>query len=348
MDKITFIIPAHNCAETIERTVESIQSTQLGTEVIIVENGSVDNTVDAIKGLTKKYSNIRFLTSEKGVSKARNKGIDAANGDWIIFVDADDECLDGVKTISEHLSKDDLELIIGSYKKDSDSISHDYKILNKVTENTDELKAWLISKPTLRMQAWAKVYRTAFLKKYNLRFNENLSYSEDSEFVIRVLLKTRRIMIADSLFYQYHSGTDSAMRGFTEGRIEKYVRALNAAEKDIEPENAVVKRAFKEYVIAHINIMGVHDVFGAEIKESWMVRCRKMNELLSVGEINRAIKDLRFPNNLQTLPVALCKYHLTSIGGAIYYVRSFQNRRRYQRAQRNQGTCVNYQSGTSC
>lgn len=333
MNKISFIIPAHNCANTIERAVKSILTLSVNLEIIIVENGSKDNTVDVVKRLANQYKNIHDISSDKGVSIARNKGIDAATGDWIIFVDADDECLQGIEKTSKYLNDNDLDLIIGSYKKDNDVISHNYRILNKVITNNEDIKSWLISRPTLRMQAWAKIYRAEFLKVNKLRFNEDLSYSEDSEFVIRTLIKAQKVVIADIPFYQYHSGTVSTMRSVVEGRTEKYITALEVAEADVEDEGKAIKRAFVDYVIAHINIIGVHDVFSCEIKETWRNRCRKMHYLMQERVIARTIKDFKFSINLQSIPVMLCKYRLIIFGGGIYYIRSLQNRIRYKRAR---------------
>ena len=332
MKLISFIIPAHNCAATIENTVKSIETVQIDSEIIIVENGSSDDTSDVVYSLADQYKNIRLFTSDKGVSKARNKGIDVSMGDWIVFIDADDESLRGIETMREHLSMQCLDLIIGSYKKDNDIIRHDYSTMNTGVENTDELKSWLISRPTLRMQAWAKIYRTSFLKENKLRFNEDLSYSEDSEFVIRAIVKAQKVMITDVPFYHYHSGTISAMRGFVEGRIEKYITALEAAESDVEGESSVIKHAFIDYVIAHINIMGVHDVFGCEVKETWRNRCRKMRNLMQESVIERTLNGKSISKNLQSLPVLLCRYHLTALSGVIYYTRSLQNRKRYIKA----------------
>lgn len=334
MKLISFIIPAHNCVSTIENTVKSIEALKLNSEIVIVENGSTDNTRDLVYSLVEQHENIRLFTSDKGVSKARNKGVDVSTGDWIVFIDADDESLRGIEAMSGHLSMQGLDIIIGSYKKDDDIIRHDYSIMNTSVENTDELKSWLISRPTLRMQAWAKIYRTSFLKENKLRFNEYLSYSEDSEFVIRALIKAKKVIITDIPFYQYHSGTISAMRGFVEGRIEKYITALEVAESDVESESKIIKNAFVNYMIAHINIIAVHDVFGCEIKDTWRNKCRKMRNLMQESVIERTLKGKIIPINLQSLPVLMCRYHLTVLGGLVYYARSLQNRRRYIKASK--------------
>lgn len=334
MEKISFIIPAHNAEKTLEWTVESVRRLDVDYEILLVENGSTDKTEKIVSELSEKYENVRALNSEKGVSKARNKGIQEAEGKWIVFLDADDVCLKEIeKLMIQITSLNDVDLVMGSYMKDQTPIIHDYAALNTVAECDDELKVWMLSRPTLRMQAWAKIYRTDFLKDKKIFFNEELSYSEDSEFVIRVLEKAGKVFVSDIPIYQYKTGTPSVMRSFVDGRIEAYIKALEAAEKDVEEESPLVKRAFADYVSAHINIIGVHDIFSCDIRESWGDRCRKMRQCLEEGVIQRALLRIALSSDIQNLPVLLCKYRLTAIGGMIYYLRSLQNRRRYKKGK---------------
>ena len=123
------------------------------------------------------------------------------------------------------------------------------------------------------------------------------------------------------------------MRGVVQGRIDAYIDALNAAEQDIAEESTTVKRAFADYVIAHINIIGVHDIFGCDIKENWRSKCKRMRELLCEGVFRRAIQNENLLMNLHALPVVLCNYNFTCLGGLIYFARSLQNRRRGKKAE---------------
>lgn len=73
VDKISFIIPAHNAEKTLEQTVESGRRLDVDYEILLVENGSTDRTGRIVSELSGRYENIKALTSEKGVSRARNK-----------------------------------------------------------------------------------------------------------------------------------------------------------------------------------------------------------------------------------------------------------------------------------
>ena len=90
--RFSIIVPAHNAAETLEATVDSVRSQQEPDwELVIVENGSSDDTASVAQRLAHRDPRIRVLTSTKrGVGAARNLGLAAASGTWVLFLDADD------------------------------------------------------------------------------------------------------------------------------------------------------------------------------------------------------------------------------------------------------------------
>ena len=102
--KISFIIPAHNAAEYLVRSVHSILDLFQDTvpfEILIVENGSTDNTQELASELAADHDEVLLFHSETGLPQARNVGMRHADGEWICFVDADDLCEPGmVKVIS--------------------------------------------------------------------------------------------------------------------------------------------------------------------------------------------------------------------------------------------------------
>src|SRR5437868_5626981 len=89
---ISVIIPAYNAAATIIQTLESVLSqTSPRWEIIIIDDGSTDDTVAIAHNYIKKDKRIRFFSQKnQGVSVARNTGIGHANFEWLLFLDADD------------------------------------------------------------------------------------------------------------------------------------------------------------------------------------------------------------------------------------------------------------------
>lgn len=90
---ISIIMPAYNCEKFIGEAITSvIEQTYKSWELIVIDDGSSDNTVRIIKRFSNKHDRIQLYINEKnqGVSETRNKGISLANGDWIAFLDSDD------------------------------------------------------------------------------------------------------------------------------------------------------------------------------------------------------------------------------------------------------------------
>ena len=88
---ISAIIPVHNNEKTLEKCVNSVLTgTYQNFEILLIENGSDDNSRALSESLSQRDSRISVFESEKGVSRARNVGIEKAYGDFITFLDADD------------------------------------------------------------------------------------------------------------------------------------------------------------------------------------------------------------------------------------------------------------------
>jgi glycosyltransferase involved in cell wall biosynthesis len=114
--KISAVIPAYNAEKHIARSIDSVLAQMRpADEVIVVDDGSIDKTPDVVRSFGDK---VIFIQQENaGVSAARNTGINAASGDWIAFLDADDEWLpEKLKLQCEHLARhSDLRWTTGNY-----------------------------------------------------------------------------------------------------------------------------------------------------------------------------------------------------------------------------------------
>ena len=92
MAKVSVIVPVYNGKKYINKCVNSIlRQTFKDIEIILVEDGSTDNTLDILKEYEKRFSNVKVIESSNlGAGGARNMGLDASHGEYILFVDADD------------------------------------------------------------------------------------------------------------------------------------------------------------------------------------------------------------------------------------------------------------------
>lgn len=116
---VSVIIPCYNYGHLIERAVESsIQQTLPCTEVIVVNDGSTDNSEEVIRRLQNRCSNLKYIYQKNsGVAAARNVGVSAARGDFLVFVDADDELVrDAVESVVDFAAQSpSVKVIVGGH-----------------------------------------------------------------------------------------------------------------------------------------------------------------------------------------------------------------------------------------
>ena len=207
------IIPAFNCENSIERTIGSIISSGLTDyEIVIINDGSTDNTASICNSLCSQYSFIKYYEQENsGVSAARNIGISLAAGEYIMFFDADDtaeengfsECINIIKS-----EKPDI-LVFGMsfdyykngkfYRRDK-LVSEQSGILNK-TQIKDEVES-LYSTNSLS-SACNKIFKKALINNNNIRFNTNYFLMEDFLFSLEVLKACENIYCLPNALYCY-------------------------------------------------------------------------------------------------------------------------------------------------
>lgn len=351
--KYTFIIPAYNSQDSIRKCLDSIcqdikseAETILDSEIIVIENGSSDSTEEIVNEyISGSDCNIKLFHSEKGVSKARNTGINVSNGKMIIFVDSDDLWLYGsLKEINKDIENNNPDLLVYSFLKGR--LQDNNKSCLKVLHNPNfkqksnqvdsaELKrAWLISRPTLRMQVWAKVFRSDLIKENKILFDENIRYSEDSEFVIRYLKVCENIYISNHPIYKYIISEGSTMRSIDQNRINQYVNSLRSSEAFLANESEIIRKAFRHYVLMHLNIILVHDVFNVKkdlLKNfSFIDDYRKMKTIMKESIFCDTLKQTPLSEcfSILFLPELFMKIHLNLFVGFMCYIRSYSNQKK--------------------
>lgn len=210
---ISVIVPVHNGSRYIKRCIDSIaKSSYEHIEIIVVENGSTDNTYEICKKLSENDARIRlFSTDQCGVSNARNIGIDNAYGDWISFVDADDYIS---PVMLQQLMKTALEYSADLVFCDLVHGSEEFFDFSETGCSIDDLKNVetltldsFFRETYLRAQyKYSVVYNKLFNRRKlgEIRFNRNLYYIEDRNFVIQYALNCKNIIsIPDKLYYYF-------------------------------------------------------------------------------------------------------------------------------------------------
>lgn len=213
---ISVIIPAFNAEKFVARAIKSVlNQTYQDLEIIVVNDGSTDSTQAIVETLCKCNKQIILInTVNHGVSCARNTGIDNAKGEFLSFLDADDELLpDALANMHRCLLSTASDICSGLYYRNDQQQETYSKRFITWDAKTGIKKALLDAVPT--HSACAKLYRTCKLS--SVRFPEGKRVHEDSFFIFSCLVSGMTMALLDYPTYIYYSVPGSASRsGFSE------------------------------------------------------------------------------------------------------------------------------------
>ena len=209
--KLSIIIPAYNAEAYLPQCLDSIFAQERqGCEVIVVDDGSTDGTA----ALLERYPDVRVIHQEnRGMATARNRGLEAARGEYILFVDSDDLLTEGALTsLFAELTGEDI-ISFNARKLHEDSGEYTY---NPTISSPEHCDGWSYYnrhrlKPTdiHFVCIWQRAYRRQFLDDNNLRFADGLRRAEDDLFSTQAMLHARSVKtIADCLYiYRVRQGS---------------------------------------------------------------------------------------------------------------------------------------------
>lgn len=207
---ISIIIPVYNCAENLERCVKSIlNQSEKDIELILVNDGSTDASPEMCDNFAKENSKVKVIHQENGgVSKARNTGIEVAQGEYIQFVDSDDYLeADMCKTMKNIMEAQKAGLVIAGFHhwylgKDVIKCPNENLIFPTEMKTFGDVFLELYQKGFLNMP-WNKLYRREKIKDL---FPENLSLGEDLLFNLSYLSRLKpeeKVSFASAPLYNY-------------------------------------------------------------------------------------------------------------------------------------------------
>lgn len=213
---ISVIVPVYNCEAYLDESIHSLinQTSFNQIEIIFVDDGSKDNSAKIIKNYTAKYTNMKLIEqTNKGVSAARNRGIESATGEYIAFFDADDIA---EKTLYEKLLglmesyNADMSCVNFSMRFDDETIKVHKKKRKQLFSSEEAVKSFLHSN-VLCNNTFDKLFRLSIVKE--IMFPAGYAIGEDMFFIFQYLLKAKKVAIdtTESL-YLYCIHSNSAMK----------------------------------------------------------------------------------------------------------------------------------------
>lgn len=289
---VSVILPIYNAEKYLSECITSIlNQTYSDLQIILVDDGSVDNSLKVCKSFQKKDDRILYLSQKNsGVSVARNKGLSIATGKWIMFVDPDDKLKPTIieRLLSKVDSKTDI-VACSCYGFNDQSYSqmeaHFFKGERVFDVNKTDLYLQLLninygqySKVFTAIGVpWGKIYRKSFIEKYQLSFDPNLRRMQDNIFNMYAFYYARKIYYLDQALYYYRLDN---INSFNDKNLTKL--------KDIFLP--VIKARYKE--LNKLGLINNSQIYSAYINETANLFLEIVRGILLTKQDVNNIKDI--------------------------------------------------------
>ncbi|KRN58363.1 glycosyltransferase family 2 protein [Limosilactobacillus secaliphilus] len=220
-DLISVIIISYNIEKYISKCIKSVEKQDYtNLEIIVVDDGSTDETPKIIQSMASEDSRLRFFCKENGgPSSARNYGLDVSKGKYVLFVDGDDYVAkDYVSYLYKLIINNNSEFAFSrnlfSSKKQQQITEDKIKVL------TPEQATALLMSTTVVVSSYNKIYSSSLLNKHKIRYNEKLFYGEGLSFITTVSQLANNVCVGDRRVYFYRKNNyDSATTAFNIQKI---------------------------------------------------------------------------------------------------------------------------------
>ena len=238
------IVPCRNAQETLEAALAGPLSSSLRElEIIVVDDGSTDGTLAVLERLAKKDGRVRiFRSGGKGVSAARNMGLDAARGEIVFFLDADDTVdPEMYPKVVDAMHRDNAdycrvahdEVFPLAEKKYDFPLKDDYRfssgdaILERFIPcffgySFENVREWYAGTPLFARRemgtVWSGAFRLDIVRKNAIRFDETIEINEDAMFLCEYLLKCHRTTVVEEVLYHYMLSSEGSLHTKMNGR----------------------------------------------------------------------------------------------------------------------------------
>lgn len=221
MRKVSVIIPVYNREGTIERAIVSVVNQSYSNlEVIVVDDGSFDKSLDIIRNLAKKHKNMIVIAKENtGVSDSRNIGLKKATGDYVMFLDSDDEYHPTmVEEMVNNLDNNELrvcyysDILVNGNKRSFSGIG-------KFCSDNINYSIEKLHKEGLFSIVWNKIYDLKTIKDNHIYFDTSLDFGEDFIFNVNYCNYIKTIKLIDKDLYLNHNLSTGLARKFRMNRF---------------------------------------------------------------------------------------------------------------------------------
>lgn len=309
MKRLSIIIPVYNVEQYIRTCLESVYRQTLDDrtfEVILVNDGTRDNSFGVITDIVAEHSNIVVAEQEnQGLSAARNTGMTRATGDYVLFLDSDDLLVDdSLAALLDDAAGEQADLLIAGFVKMTDEdISGGKTVANEASQRAVKTGSQAFTDDLNPQQCyvWRTLYRRQFLVDNHITFIPGI-YFEDVPFTTECYLKAAKCITTDRIFYIYRQRPGSIVSAINKRKVMDFHHVmarlwemqdlpLTAAERTKLMETLFTTFSIELWYITH------HQTLLAERREI-------------VADLKQRVPDLRFTNGRKQRLVSWCYRHM--------------------------------------
>ena len=286
--KLSIVIAAFNVEKYIKKCILScIQDTRLFEyEVVVVNDGSTDQTLNILQTLEPLYANLKVISQENtGLGGARNTGLNHAKGDYIWFIDGDDYLQqDILADIIHETTTKDLDALILDYAV----VDESYKVLEQ-HQNTIHISEIITGGDYYethfsKSYTWMFVFKRSLFTTNNLIFKERINM-QDSEILPKIMNHIKRLTFLNKVCYFYLQQPESFTNSEKGGKRYNYFESIIAVSyslqeflSSIEDENPKIALGIKKKLLSFHHIVYNHLVY-VPYEKKWLI---KIIELLKI------------------------------------------------------------------
>ncbi len=230
-DLVSVIIPVYNAEKTLKICLDSLNSqTYKELQIIFINDASTDNSLTVLESYkTNSNYNVLIINQEynRGVAAARNKGLDAAIGEFVYFVDADDKIdADTIKLSLNFALKEDLDIVGFSWYL---TFEHNERKMYQPYFNSSFEAIKKMMSGTMRWNLWLFLFRRSLFSENKIQFIEGKNMGEDLMVAIKLFCNAEKVAyLANHLYHYGQSNTGSLTKTYSDNHIEEV--SFNVAE----------------------------------------------------------------------------------------------------------------------
>lgn len=296
-DLISVVIPIYNSEKYLKKCLESIlKQTYKALEIILVNDGSTDQSTNICEEYCKRYHNIKYIFQEnQGVSEARNKGIRESTGKYLAFIDSDDTISeDYFQVLYANMTSKEVDLSIVAIENALGNIMN-VESMEVDFSKEDQEKFLILNKSFLLYGPVAKLYKREVVNKNNIEFPKEMFYGEDLIFNCQYLKYCNRLSYDHRATYFYsRDNQESLSQKVREDRFENEL-ILCKALRGMFLAKGIYGEEYERYLEERIFDEGYNSVFDT-LKDFSLSKEDKVNR------INKIIKHERFQKAMDYIP----------------------------------------------